>query len=384
MTTVAGISGNVTSVAGNSSNINTVAADGTDIGLVAGSITNVNTVAGDITNVNTNATNIASINTNAANITDIQNAEENAASALSSKNAAATSETNASTSASTATTQAGISTTKAGEAATSASNASTSASTSTTQAGISTTKAGEAAASETAAAGSASTASTQAGIATTKAGEASASAAAAVISKDAAAGSATSAAAALDEFTDLYLGSKSTAPTVDNDGNALATGAIYWNTATNQLYIWSGSAWEQAAFSIDSFADGSEAAPSIRFTNDIDTGFYLAGANSVGITTNGTLAATISDASSTLFKVLSSGGDAMLEVNETTTNLLQVWSGETLRFQVNSTTGINIGPTGTPASATATGEVGQVEWDSSYIYMCVATNTWKRVAVATW
>lgn len=38
----------------------------------------------------------------------------------------------------------------------------------------------------------------------------------------------------------------------------------------------------------------------------------------------------------------------------------------------------------TPASATATGTVGTIAWDSDYIYICVATDTWKRVAISTW
>lgn len=37
-----------------------------------------------------------------------------------------------------------------------------------------------------------------------------------------------------------------------------------------------------------------------------------------------------------------------------------------------------------PASASATGTAGTITWDSNYIYVCVATNTWKRVAIATW
>jgi hypothetical protein len=41
------------------------------------------------------------------------------------------------------------------------------------------------------------------------------------------------------------------------------------------------------------------------------------------------------------------------------------------------------GPT-TPASATATGVAGTVVWDASYIYVCVATDTWKRAAISTW
>lgn len=37
-----------------------------------------------------------------------------------------------------------------------------------------------------------------------------------------------------------------------------------------------------------------------------------------------------------------------------------------------------------PSSSTATGTVGEIAWDSSYIYVCTATDTWKRVAIATW
>ena len=38
----------------------------------------------------------------------------------------------------------------------------------------------------------------------------------------------------------------------------------------------------------------------------------------------------------------------------------------------------------TPASASAAGTQGEVAWDSDYIYVCIATNTWKRVALSTW
>ena len=38
----------------------------------------------------------------------------------------------------------------------------------------------------------------------------------------------------------------------------------------------------------------------------------------------------------------------------------------------------------TPASATAAGEAGTVCWDADYVYICVATNTWKRAALSTW
>jgi hypothetical protein len=40
--------------------------------------------------------------------------------------------------------------------------------------------------------------------------------------------------------------------------------------------------------------------------------------------------------------------------------------------------------TKTPASATATGTVGTITYDTDYIYICIATDTWKRVAISTW
>jgi hypothetical protein len=45
---------------------------------------------------------------------------------------------------------------------------------------------------------------------------------------------------------------------------------------------------------------------------------------------------------------------------------------------------IRIGTAKTPASATATGTTGEIAWDANYIYVCTATNTWKRTAISTW
>lgn len=41
-------------------------------------------------------------------------------------------------------------------------------------------------------------------------------------------------------------------------------------------------------------------------------------------------------------------------------------------------------PTATPASAGAAGTAGTVAWDGNYVYVCVATNTWKRSALSSW
>jgi hypothetical protein len=52
-------------------------------------------------------------------------------------------------------------------------------------------------------------------------------------------------------------------------------------------------------------------------------------------------------------------------------------------FQVNDDR-IRIASSKTPASASDTGTAGEICWDSSYIYVCTATDTWKRAALSTW
>ena len=56
---------------------------------------------------------------------------------------------------------------------------------------------------------------------------------------------------AYDAFDDRYLGAKAADPTVDNDGNALLTGALYYNTGASQLRVYSGSIWQEVRAGID-------------------------------------------------------------------------------------------------------------------------------------
>jgi hypothetical protein len=73
------------------------------------------------------------------------------------------------------------------------------------------------------------------------------SASAASGSASAAAASAAAAAASYDAFDDRYLGDKASDPTLDNDGNALLTGALYFNTTSNDMKVYNGSAWQVTA-----------------------------------------------------------------------------------------------------------------------------------------
>ena len=185
--TVSGIQANVTTVAGISSDVTTVAGISSDVAAVENIDSEITTVAGISSNVTSVAGNATNINAVAGNATNI--------------NAAGGHATTAST--------------KATEAAASATTA--------------TTKASEAATSATAAASSATAASSSASGAATSATNAAASAA--------------SAAATYDNFDDRYLGSKSSAPTVDNDGNALVVGALYYDSTGSVMKVYTASGW---------------------------------------------------------------------------------------------------------------------------------------------
>jgi hypothetical protein len=69
--------------------------------------------------------------------------------------------------------------------------------------------------------------------------EASAAAASAV----SAANSAAAAAASFDSFDDRYLGVKASDPTLDNDGNALVAGALYFSSSENIMKVYDGASW---------------------------------------------------------------------------------------------------------------------------------------------
>jgi len=227
--TVAASITNVDAVGTNISNVNTVATDIANVNTTATDITNVNTVAASITNVDAVGTNISNVNTVATNISDVNDAYTNATNAAASAAAAATSETNAATSATAASQSATSAATSASNALTSQNAAQTYASNALTSANNASTSATNAATSETNAAASESNASASA---------------------TAAAASAANAALAYDQFDDRYLGSKSADPAVDNDGNALVVGALYFNTTDGVMKVYTSSGWVSASSSL--------------------------------------------------------------------------------------------------------------------------------------
>jgi hypothetical protein len=111
--------------------------------------------------------------------------------------------------------------------------------------------------SASAAAASASAAATSESNAATSASNASSSA-------SSAASSLSSTQTIFDNFDDRFLGTKTSDPTLDNDGDALLTGAIYYNSSTNELKVYNGTTWDapttQASNSATSAASSASTA----------------------------------------------------------------------------------------------------------------------------
>jgi hypothetical protein len=214
--------------------------------------------------------NSASTSADAA-ATSAASASTSASSALTSANSAATSASTmaasvaaasaSATAAATSATSAAASATAAATSATSAAASATAAATSATSAAASATAAAtSAASSETSAISSAASASAAATSATSAAASATAaatSATSAAASATAAATSATSAAASYDQFDDRYLGNKSSDPTLDNDGGALLTGALYFNDVIDAMKVYNGASWDLVAPDTSAFIDKS-------------------------------------------------------------------------------------------------------------------------------
>ena len=122
-------------------------------------------------------------------------------------------------------------------------------------------------------------------------GLAEASAQASAASAQASANSAAATAAVYDQFDDRYLGAKANEPVVDNDGSALLTGALYFNTVEDILYLFTGTSWlpipvlEQSQLNVFKY---TATAGQTTFTGLDDAGNTLAYAqNRLIVTLNG-------------------------------------------------------------------------------------------------
>ena len=146
--------------------------------------------------------------------------------------------------------------------------------------------------------GSATAASASAAAAAVSEANAATSETNAATSESNAATSEANAAASYDSFDDRYLGAKASSPTLDNDGDALVIGALYFNSTTNIMNVYGSGGWQSAGSAVNGTSDRNTytaTAGQTVFAATYDTGYvdvYLNGVKLVASTdftaTNGT------------------------------------------------------------------------------------------------
>ena len=203
----------------------------------------------------------------------------------------------------------------AASATTSANNAASSATAAANSATASANSATAAATSETNAAASATTA-------TTKASQADTAKTAAETAQTAAETAKTAAETALDSFDDRYLGAKNSNPALDNDGNALLDGALYFNTTSNimRVYDLGNTTWLDLNITGTNLTNVNTVAGAIANVNNV--GGSIANVNTVGgdIANVNTVAGNISNVNtvaSDIAKVITAAND----LNEATSEI---------------------------------------------------------------
>jgi hypothetical protein len=192
-------------------------------------------------------------------------------------------------------------------------------------------------------------ASTNATNAASSATAAASSATAAAASQTAAAASAASAATSYDSFDDRYLGVKASDPTTDNDGDALASGMLYFSSSENIMKVYDGASWIAATsagnVSLTTFQYTATGGQTTFSGSDDNSATLSYTVNNILVTLNGSLLFNGTDYTATngTSVVLASGAVAsdVLQVTAfksfTTADMVPASTGGTFAGNVNVT-----------------------------------------------
>ena len=190
---------------------------------------------------------------------------------------------------------------------------------------------------------------------------------------------------AYDNFDDRYLGAKASDPALDNDGNALVGGALYFNTTDELMKLYTGSAWQvaYASLSTSDTDDLAEGTTNLYYTDDrantaIDTRVTKAFVGALNVDAD-----TLDGNDSTAFATSTQGAlaDSALQsgdnISELTNNVgYSTTTGTVTSVAASVPTGLTV--SGSPVTTTGTITIAydtgyaipttakQTNWDTAY------------------
>jgi hypothetical protein len=177
---------------------------------------------------------------------------------------------------------------------------------------------------------------------------------------------------AYDNFDDRYLGPKSSDPTLDNDGNALLTGALYFNTSSNVMKVYTGSSWVAAYVSAagvlltaNNLSDVASTATSRTNLNvPTRTGGDASGSWGIDITGNAATATTATNVSGGTASVTSITDSGNLAFTSTGNRITGDFSNATPANRVALQTSTTNGATTFEVIPNGTGTTAQISLES--------------------
>lgn len=175
-----------------------------------------------------------------------------------------------------------------------------------------------------------------------------------------------------------------------NNANTNAATIIKFFTAANNTTLTGTEAARVNASQQFLHISGSAAVPAISFISDTNTGFFDVAADIIGFTCGGVEMARLNGSGHFLIGTtvdnghLTVGGKIMPEADNTRDmgSATFRWANGYIAQLI--ATKARITTSQTPATSGAAGTQGDFAWDTSYFYICTATNTWRRVAHASW
>lgn len=131
----------------------------------------------------------------------------------------------------------------------------------------------------------------------------------------------------------------------------------------------------------------------VSLTNDSSLSGSITIANNVPLVL-GKLSQTQFNVGSGLFQIQSNAANQDFQISILNSGSISAFyinsaANKTGIFTNNPQTTLDVNGTfrissSTPATSTSPGVAGQIAWSSTYLYVCVATNSWKRTAITSW